>query len=56
MLSAELFTPVFSFISRTGTAMLGHGGGVFGWERKGREDGEADGKEQDFLEDFFRFL
>lgn len=56
LLSAELFTPLLSFISRTGTAMLGHGRGVLGWEREGNEDGKADGKEEDLREEFHRFL
>ena len=56
LLSAELFTPLLSFISSTGTAMLGYGGGVFGWDREGRDDSKADGKEEGFSEDFSRFL
>ena len=35
--------------------MLGHGRGVLGWDRQGREDDKADGKEQDFREDFSKF-
>ena len=57
-LSAELFTPLLSFMSRTGIAMLGHGCGVWGWEGEGGggEDGKAGGKEENYCEDFHRFL
>ena len=56
LLSAELFAPLLSFISRTGIAILGSGCGVLGWEREGGGDDKADGKEEDFREDFYRFL
>ena len=43
-------------MSKAGIALLGYGYGVLGWEREGSEHSNADGKEEDCHDDFYRFL